>query len=346
MVAVTLDMIDEQRALTGEIILYSKPDGTPLLDVRLDEDTVWLSQAQMVSLFDKDLRTISEHVQNVFKEGELDASSVIRKFRITAKDGKKYKVNHYNLDVVISVGYRVKSSRGTQFRIWATKVLREHLLRGFTVYEKRLLEQKQRWEEMQQTMGLLGRMIEKRSFSTDESDGLLQVIAEYAKALDLLDDYDHQRLKTPQGLQSVANEMRLTYEMSRSAIKHLGEKTAGASDLFGREKDNGLQGTLGAIYQSFNGQDLYPSIDEKAAHLLYFVVKNHAFVDGNKRIGAFLFLWFLSMHNALYGVAGAKRLSDSTIVALTLLIAESKPDEKEIMTKLILLLLQLGSKAE
>ena len=339
-------MTDEPQLLTGEIILYSQPDGTPLLDVRLDEDTVWLSQAQMVSLFDKDLRTISEHVKNIFKEGELDETSVIRKFRITAKDGKKYRVNHYNLDVVISVGYRVKSNRGTQFRIWATKVLREHLLRGFTVYEQRLLEQRQRWEEMQQTMGLLGRMIEKRSFSTDESEGLLQVIAEYAKALDLLDDYDHQRLRAPQGLQPFAGKGQLSYEMSRAAISQLRERTAGASELFGREKDPGLKSALGAIYQSFNGKDLYPSVDEKAAHLLYFVVKNHAFVDGNKRIGAFLFLWFLNVHNALRGHGGVKRLPDSTLVALTLLIAESRPAEKEIMTKLILLLMQLGDKAE
>ena len=338
-------MSDNEKMDTDMIILYNDPDGMPLLDVRLDEETVWLSQAQMVTLFDKDLRTVSEHIRNVFKEGELAEASVIRKFRITAADGKTYAVNHYNLDVVISVGYRVKSKRGTQFRIWATRVLKDHLLRGYTVYEKRLIEQKQRWEEMQQTMGLLGRIIEKRSFSLDETDSLLQVIADYAKALDLLDDYDHQRLESPQGLLPSANATQLTYEMGNAVIARLRENTAGASDLFGREKDNGLQGALGAIYQSFAGQDLYPSIEEKAAHLLYFIVKNHAFVDGNKRIGAFFFLWFLRLHDALYGVDGTKRMSNSTLVALTLLIAESKPPEKAVMIKLILLLMQLGAKA-
>ena len=339
-------MSENDKQYTDEIVLYNDPDGMPLLDVRLDEETVWLSQAQMVTLFEKDLRTISEHVRNIFKEGELDEPAVIRKFRITAADGKSYSVNHYNLDVVISVGYRVKSRRGTQFRIWATRVLKEHLLSGYTLYEKRLIEQKQRWEEMQQTLGLLGRIIEKRSFTLDEADSLLQVIADYAKALDLLDDYDHQKLEFPQGLTPSVGVKELTYEMGRTAIERLRINTKGASDLFGKEKDNGLKGALGAIYQSFNVQDLYPSVEEKAAHLLYFLVKNHAFVDGNKRIGAFFFLWFLKLQGILHGTGGDKRMSNSTLVALTLLIAESKPQEKAVMIKLVLLLMQLGGKAE
>ena len=339
-------MSEKEKEMPDAIVLYNNPEGRPLIDVRLDEDTVWLSQAQMSTLFEKDLRTVSEHLRNVFKEGELAESAVVRKFRITAADGKMYNVSHYNLDVVISVGYRVKSRQGTRFRIWATRVLKDHLLRGYTFYEKRLIEQKQRWEEMQQTMGLLGRIIEKRVFSLDETDSLLQVIADYAKALDLLDDYDHQRLESPQGLQPSTNATQLTYEMGKEVIEQLRDNTKGASDLFGREKDNGLHGALGAIYQSFEGQDLYPSIDEKAAHLLYFMVKNHAFVDGNKRIGAFFYLWFLRLHDALYRVDGNKRMSNSTLVALTLLIAESKPQEKPVMIKLILLLMQLGTRAE
>ncbi|MCX5825260.1 MAG: virulence protein RhuM/Fic/DOC family protein [Deltaproteobacteria bacterium] len=313
----------------GEIVIYRTKDGKAALEVKLQEETVWLSQAQVGQLFDKNKRTISEHISNLFKE-------VVRKFRTTAADGKSYQVEYYNLDVIISVGYRVKSQRGSQFRIWASQVLKDHILKGYSINEKRLQEQNARLLDLQKTVSLLQRVMEGRELARDEATGLLQVITDYSYALSLLDQYDHQQLKIRRTTKKIP--FALTYEAARRAIDKLGEqsrKKGQSVALFGLEKDQSFQGSLGAIYQTFGGKDLYPSIEEKAAHLLYFIIKNHSFIDGNKRIGAFLFLWFLDAGRILYTGDGRKRIGDNALVALTLMIAESRPEDKDIITKVI-----------
>ena len=323
----------------GEIVIYRTKDGKAVLDVNLQEETVWLSQVQMSELFEKDRRTISEHINNIFKEKELSKNRTIRKFRIVRQEGARTverDVDFYNLDVIISVGYRVKSQRGTQFRIWATRVLKDHILKGYSINEKRLREQNARLLELQKTVGLLQRVMEGRELAHDEATGLLHVITNYSYALSLLDQYDHQQLKIRRTTKKIP--FALTYEAARRAIDTLGEqsrKKGQSVALFGREKDQSFQGSLGAIYQTFDGKEVYPSIEEKAAHLLYFVVKNHSFIDGNKRIGAFLFIWFLDAGGILYAGDGHKRIGDNTLVALTLMIAESRPEDKDIIIKVI-----------
>lgn len=309
----------------GEIALFRGDDGQTALEVKLEEQTVWLSQDQMTRLFGKDKRTVSEHIRNVFREKELRENSVVRNFRTTARDGKTYDVKHYNLDVIISVGYRVKSRRGTQFRIWATKVIRDHLVKGFTVNKKRL-------KELQQTVQLIASVAERHELAGDEAAAVLRVVSDYTFALDLLDDYDHQRVSVAKT--SKAKAVAVTYDEAGRIIGRLRVKFA-ASELFGREKDESLHSSLDTVFQTFGGKDLYPSIEEKGAHLLYFLVKNHSFVDGNKRIAAALFLWFLEKNRMLYKSDGTKRLGDNALVAMTLLIAESKPSEKEILTKVV-----------
>ena len=321
----------------GEIVIYQAKGGKTTLKVKLQQETVWLSQAQLSNLFDKNKRTISEHIRNIFKEGELSENSVVRNFRTTAKDGKSYETNYYNLDVIISVGYRVKSQRGTQFRIWATQVLKNHLIKGYSINEKRLQEQNIRLAELQQTVDLMGRVIRRRELDKTQVAGLLNVITDYSYAMSLLDQYDHQELKIHKTTRK--KEFVITYEEARNAIDTLVEqsrKKGHPSQLFGKEKDKSFKGSLGAIYQTFDGKEVYPSIEEKASHLLYFVVKNHSFVDGNKRIGAFLFVWFLDINGILYTRDGKKRIGDNALVALTLVIAESRPKDKDIIIKVII----------
>jgi len=311
----------------GEIILYKAKDGRASLDVRLERDTVWLSQKQMAVLFDKDTDTIGLHIRNTYKEKELDESSTAEESSVVQQEGRRNvtrKIRFYNLDVIISVGYRVKSKQGTQFRIWATQVLREHILQGYSLNEKRLREENTRLIELHNAVDVMGRILSEKPISGDEAQGLLKVITDYSLALRLLDQYDHQQLRL-QGTTGTAR-FELSYEAAIEAIAHMqstmGELTGG---LFGREKDKGLAAAIGAVHQTFGGRDVYPSVEEKAAHLLYFVVKNHAFVDGNKRIAAFLFIWYLNENGILYRADGGKRLADNALVALTLLIAESKP---------------------
>ena len=321
----------------GEIVIYQAKGGKTTLKVKLQQETVWLSQAQLSNLFDKNKRTISEHIRNIFKEGELSENSVVRKFRTTAKDGKSYETNYYNLDIIISVGYRVKSKRGTQFRIWASQVLKDHLIKGYSINEKRLLEQNIRLAELQKTVDLMGRVIRRRELDKTQVAGLLNVITDYSYAMSLLDQYDHQELKIHKTTRK--KEFVITYEEARNAIDTLVEqsrKKGHPSQLFGKEKDKSFKGSLGAIYQTFDGKEVYPSIEEKASHLLYFVVKNHSFVDGNKRIGAFLFVWFLDINGILYTRDGKKRIGDNALVALTLVIAESRPKDKDIIIKVII----------
>lgn len=319
-----------------QILIYEHSEGDLRIDVKLENDTVWLTQDQMGLLFEKAKSTINEHINNIYKEKEIDQELTMKKFGIS--EFAKKPVNFYNLDVVISVGYRVKSPRGTQFRIWANKILKDYLIKGYTIDQRRLREQARKLDELKQTVKLLGNVMESQALNTDEATGLLKVITDYTYALDVLDQYDHQVLQiestTPENL------FEVTYHSAMDAIKGLRDKFGGSS-LFGNEKDESFQGSLAAIYQTFGGQFLYPSVEEKAANLLYFVTKNHSFSDGNKRIAAFLFVWFLDRNNILYHSNGSKKIADNALVALTLMIAESKPDEKEVMIKVVVNLINL-----
>ncbi|WP_373500315.1 RhuM family protein [Desulfococcus sp.] len=320
-----------------DVILYLSDDGAVQLDVQLERETVWLNQRQMAELFDKDTDTIGLHVRNIYNEGELPRKGTTEESSVVQNEGGRKvrrQVSFYNLDVIISVGYRVKSKRGTQFRQWATCVLREHLVRGFTLNEKRLQEQAQKLENLRRTVGLLEQTLVHQAIGLDEAKGLLQVITDYAYALTTLDRFDHGTLAIEQTTRPAAYLM--TYEAATEIVTAM--KT-GFGGLFGREKDQGFKSALGAIYQTFGGEELYPSIEEKAANLLYFVVKNHAFSDGNKRIGAALFIAFLAGNNALYRGDGSKRIADNALVALTLLIAESRPRDKETIVKVIVSLI-------
>jgi prophage maintenance system killer protein len=271
----------------------------------------------------------------VFKENELEKKSNVQIMHIANSDKP---VTAYSLDVIVSVGYRVKSSRGTQFRIWANKILKNYLIKGYAINEKRLHEQSRQLEELKQTVRLLGNITDSKDLSSEEASGLLKVITDYTYALDVLDQYDHQVLEihdtTPKEL------FQITYDEAIKAIKGLHGRFGGSS-LFGNEKDKSFQGSLAAIYQTFGSHDLYPSVEEKAAHLLYFVIKNHSFSDGNKRIAAFLFVWFLEKNDILYKANGNRRIANNALVALTLMIAESKPEEKDIMVKVVVNLINL-----
>jgi prophage maintenance system killer protein len=311
--------------LGEQIALYQAPDGTVSLEVKLEAETVWLNLNQMSGLFDRDKSVISRHLRNIFKTGELARDSVVAFFATTAADGKTYQVEYYNLDAIISVGYRVNSKRGTQFRIWATNVLRDHVLRGYSANERRL-------KELNQAIRLIGSVAERKALSSDEATALLSVVKDYSYALDLLDDYDHERV-TPRDI-TVRPVAPVSYDEVRRIIDRL-RRQFDAGDLFGAEKDKSLRGSLANIMQTFDGKELYPSLEEKAAQLLYSLVKNHSFVDGNKRIAAALFLWFLEKNAALYATDGSKRIADNALVAMTLLIAESRPEEKEVLTRVV-----------
>lgn len=317
-----------------EIVLYQADDGTTTLEVQLTEDTVWLSQAQMVELFGTTKQSISLHINNIFREGELVKDSVVKDSLTTASDGKKYKVNYYNLDVIISVGYRIKSIRGTQFRIWATSVLRDHLIKGYTVNKHRLAEKG--LLEMEQAISLLSQTLQSPELVTDQGKAVLSVITQYAKSWMILLHYDEDRLALPKTKTPV--KQVLSYMQAQKAISALKSELVRreeASDLFGQERAEQLQGILGSIDQTFDGEDLYPSAEEKAAHLFYFVIKDHPFADGNKRIGAFLFLLYLRENDLLE----SSGINENGLVALALLIAESDPKQKELMIRLILNLL-------
>lgn len=320
-----------------QILIYQHPNGETTIDVKLEHETVWLTQAQIVDLFQSSRANISEHIKHIYGSNELGQEATIRKFRTVRQEGKRSvsrELEHYNLDMIISIGYRVNSVRGTQFRIWANKVLKEYLVNGYAIDKNRFQEQSRQLDELKQTVKLLGNVME----NTDEVTGLLKVITDYTYALDVLDQYDHQVLQ----IESITTEnlFEITYYTAIGAIKGLRDKFGGSS-LFGNEKDESFQGSLAAIYQTFGGQHLYPSVEEKAANLLYFVIKNHSFSDGNKRIAAFLFVWFLDKNSILYHSDGSKKIGDNALVALTLMIAESKPDEKEMMIKVVVNLINL-----
>ena len=320
----------------GEIIIYQTEDGKSELEVRLDQETIWLTQYQMGSLFDKSKKTISEHLGNIFKENELKKPAVVRKFRTTANDGKSYNYDVYNLDVVISVGYRVKSKRGTQFRIWATQTLKDHLVKGYTINEKRLQEQQEKFTELNKTVEFLKTTIGNKQLTNKETQGLLEIISKYTRSFVLLNQFDSNTLKTELSDKQLTHE--INYEEAVAAIEQLKKELIlkkEASDLFGRQKDKSFEGTLSSVLQTFDNEYLYPSIEEQAAHLLYFVIKNHPFADGNKRIGAFLFIWFLHLNKHLLRKEGELKINDNALVALALLVAQSDPANKELLIKLV-----------
>ena len=314
----------------SEIILYTATDNQTQIDVQFEKDTVWLNQEQLVTLFQRDQSVISRHIRNVFKEGELDEKSNMQKMHIANSDKP---VAYYNLDVIISVGYRVKSKQGTQFRQWATQRLKDYLVKGYVLNEKRLKELNYKYSELQNAIKLASNAGNVESLSSTEAKGILKVIETYAYALETLDKYDHQRL-TIDAEESVHELYKLTYDEAIEQI-NIWRDFQKAGKLFGNEKDESLKSSLSTIYQTFDEIDLYPSLEEKAANLLYFVVKNHSFSDGNKRIAAGLFVYFLDINNKLYNEFGNKRIGDNALVAITIMIAESKSDEKEMMIKLV-----------
>ncbi len=317
----------------GEIVIYKAKDKKIQLEVKLERETVWLSQKQIADLFGTQRPAITKHLRNIFKTKELEENSVCSILEHTAADGKSYQTSFYNLDAIISIGYRVNSVRATQFRIWATTVLRKHLLEGYTLNERRLTEQTTKLKALQQAVKLIGQIKDRKALKHDEALGLLDVIRDYHYALGLLDDYDYNRIKI--GPISKQGKFHLTYALATKVVHELKRKF-GTSPFFGQEKDESFKSSIAAIYQTFSGKELYPSVEEKAAHLLYFIVKNHSFIDGNKRIAASVFLWFLEKNGLLYREDGTKRLADNALVALTLMIAESNPSEKDVITKILI----------
>lgn len=310
-----------------KIVIYQTPDGNTAIDVKLEGGTVWLTQAQMSELFQKDRTVITRHINNVFAEGELDEKSNVHFLHIAFSD-KPVKI--YNLDVIISVGYRVKSKCGTQFRIWANRIIKDYLIKGYAVNNRLRTEN---YTQLRQLVQILGRTVGcLDALTTDETRAIVDVVSDYAYALDTLDRYDYQQL----GIEQTTSEamFRATYDNAMAIINTLKVKFGG-SDLFGHEKDDSFRSSIGQIYQTFDGNDLYPSVEEKAAMLLYLVTKNHSFSDGNKRIAATLFLWFMNSNGILYRPDGTKRLADNTLVALTLMIAESRTEEKDVMVKVV-----------
>ena len=305
----------------NEIILYETADHAVRLNVSTDGETVWLNRAQLSELFDRDIKTIGKHVNNALREELADDNSVVANFATTAADGKTYQVDYYNLDVIISVGYRVKSQRGVEFRKWANSVLKDYIIKGYAVNNKRI-------EQIGEVIRIM-----KRAENQLDAKQVLSVIEKYNSALDMLDEYDHQTMSKPKGSKAT---YVLTYDECRAVINEM--KFAAESDLFGNEKDDSFKGSIANIYQEFGGVEIYPSLEEKAANLLYFVTKNHSFSDGNKRIAAAMFLYFLDMNGALFhdDAKTEKAIADQTLAALTIMIAESNPDEKEMMIKVIM----------
>ena len=319
--------------LNDKIIIYQSEDGKTQLDVKLEGETVWLTQAQMVELFQTSKQNVSLHINNIYKEGELEKEATVKDYLTVQSEGARTihrRVKYYNLDMIISVGYRVNTKRGIRFRQWANSVLKQYLVKGYAINEN---IRKQQIAELRQLVQVVSRTIQQQpAKSTDKSNALFDVVVDYTYALDTLDNYDYQRLH----IARITKEepFHATYENAMHEIDLLRQKFGG-SVLFGNEKDESFKSSIGQIYQTFGGAELYPSVEEKAAMLLYLVTKNHSFSDGNKRIAATLFLWFMNNNNILYRPDGSKRIADNTLVSLTLMIAESKTEEKDIMVKVV-----------
>ena len=317
--------------MNNSIEIYRSQDGSVQLNVKLENETVWLTQSQMAELFGRDRTVIARHINNCYKEGELDKNITCAKFAHMGKDqDQMYETAMYNLDVIISVGYRVKSVQGTRFRQWANSVLKQYLIKGYVINQQIKLD---RYNELKDVVRLMARAIGmQEKVTNDEYGGLFNVISDYVYALDTLDHYDYESLSIQQTTKE--EPFRATYDNAMEAINALKDKFGG-SQWFANEKDDSFKSSIGQIYQTFGGEELYPSVEEKAAMLLYLVVKNHSFSDGNKRIAAMLFLWFLNNNRVLYAEDGHKRIADNTLVALTLMIAESRTEEKDVMVKVV-----------
>ncbi len=319
----------------SQIKIYKTPEGKTSIEVKLEKETVWLSLKQMSDLFKRDKSVISRHINNIFKEEELEKHSTVAKYATVQKEGEREivrNIEYYNLDVIISVGYRIKSKRGTQFRIWANQILKDYLIKGYVINQKRLESQIEQFNELKKTIKLLGNTLKHNELTDEESRGLLKIISDYSYALEILDRYDKQTLR----IEKISSKVvyRLTYQEVKNQIEIV-KRTYSNSKLFGQEKDNSLKSSIETIYQTFDGKDLYPSIEEKAANLLYLIVKNHPFTDGNKRLAAIVFLYFLEKNGILFTNDGHKRIADNALIALTLMVAVSKPEEKETMVKVI-----------
>lgn len=315
----------------NKIVIYQTEDGKTQIDVKFENEMVWLNRQQLAELFSRDIKTIGKHINNALKE-ELDDSTVAKFATVQTEGARKVtrNVEFYNLEMVTSVGYRVKSKRGVEFRRWANKVLKDYLIKGYAVNTR---IQHENFVQLQQLVNTMSRTIKLNQLNGEASNALLDVVVDYANALDRLDDYDYQRLTIPEDTTS-EEKFHATYEGAMQVLAELREKFGGSS-LFANEKDDSFKSSIGQIYQTFGGQDLYPSVEEKAAMLLYLVTKNHSFSDGNKRIAATLFLWFMNENGILYHANHTKRITDATLVALTLLIAESRPEEKDTMVKVV-----------
>ncbi len=322
----------------GEIVIYKTKEGKNSLDVKLERETVWLNINQMTELFGRDKSVISRHIKNVFETKELTEDSTVAFFATVQKEGKRLierEIEYYNLDVIISVGYRVNSKQGTQFRIWANQVLKDHIIKGYTINPKRLPEVN--FKELEQALVLIKGILNNKQLSSDEATGLLKVITDYANSWILLQQYDKNQLEEPK--KKHKPKYILSYEKSIEAISKLKadlKSKKEASDLFGNQRDKSFEGIIANLYQTFDSEELYPGIEDKAAHLLYFIIKDHPFTDGNKRIGAFLFILFLSNNRYLFKSNGERKINDNTLVALALLIAESNPKQKDTMIKLVM----------
>ena len=312
----------------NQIIIYQTEDGQTQVDVRMENETVWLTTSQMAILFEREESNIRRHVINVFKEGELEKENNVHFLHV---NGVKKPVPFYNLDVIISVGYRVKSQRGVKFRQWANRILKQYLVKGYAVNDRLRHDQ---LGELRQLVQVVSRTLKHQDITaTADGQALFDVVVDYTYALDTLDNYDYERLCIERTT-SPETPFRATYENAMAEIRRLHDKFGG-SQWFGNEKDDSFKSSIGQIYQTFGGEELYPSVEEKAAMLLYLVTKNHSFSDGNKRIAATLFLWFLNNNGILYRSDGTKRLADNTLVALTLMIAESRTEEKDVMVKVV-----------
>lgn len=320
----------------SEIILYNSDKNQIQIQVKFDNDTLWLSQKQIAEVFGTEVPAINKHIKNIVRDAELQAEATISKMETVQQEGLRKvtrKVEFYNLDMIISVGYRVNSAKATQFRIWATQRLKEYLVKGYALNEKRLQELNYKYAEIQQALRLATKAAAVENLSSSEAKGILKVLEQYAYALETLDKYDHQQLRIDAEIPQKEIQ-QLSYEEAIYQI-HVWRDFQRAGQLFGNEKDQSFKSSLETIYQTFDGIDLYPTIEEKAANLLYFVVKNHSFSDGNKRIAAGLFVYFLDLNNKLFNQEGNKKIADNALVAITIMIAESKSDEKDMMVKLV-----------
>ncbi len=319
----------------NKIVIYKTENGETEIDVKMQEETIWLSLDQMANLFQRDKSTISRHIKNIFNEGELKQNSVVANFATTASDGKTYQVDFYNLDAIISVGYRVNSSKATQFRIWATKTLKKYLTDGYVINKNILEQQKNKLLALQQTVDLLNRSLLNQAETLKQAQDISNILTDFVKGLNLLDDYDHQQLDK----KGISEQKVVKIEMQD--FLQVIDKMKGdfASDVFAVPKDKSFESSVNQIYQTFGGQELYPTLEEKAAILLYLLVKNHSFVDGNKRIAASCFLYFLDRNKILYNKNEHPVIDSAALFALTLLIAESNPKDKDVVIQIIISIL-------